>query len=272
MNLDKYLTNKSILFFLILFSLVIYTQNAWIEGFFHDGYLYAALGKHAALKGKWIIPFLSETNFEKFNQHPPFVFMIMGLFFKVFGSSFTAARVFGASWTIASIILFSLFIRKSLPDNNFQKRIIFFTGIVFLLINDLIKKSRFPGLDTPLMFSFILNYLSFFHSYKLRMLNQDKLYHWLITGSLLGISLLIKGPPALIIPLGYFIFLIMSNSVKETLINFKPWAGLSVGFIIFSIWPLLLYYNNHFYIFEYYIKKQFFFSVVEGRGNQENNI
>jgi hypothetical protein len=46
--------------FLIIMALgvIVYLQHSWLQGFFQDGYLYAAFGKHAAENGHWLVPHL----------------------------------------------------------------------------------------------------------------------------------------------------------------------------------------------------------------------
>ena len=79
------------LFFL---AIVVYAQQAWVSGFFHDGYLYASLGKNAAIKDFWLIPHYTEQIYSRFSHHLPFIFILEGIFFKIFGASNTTARLF----------------------------------------------------------------------------------------------------------------------------------------------------------------------------------
>ncbi len=59
--------NHSPHFFFVLASMVIlYFQHLGTKGFFHDGYLYANLGKNAYQMGRWLIPFHSETQYFEF--------------------------------------------------------------------------------------------------------------------------------------------------------------------------------------------------------------
>lgn len=272
MNLNKYISEKTIIFILLSCALIVYAQHSWVEGFFLDGYLYSALGKHAAEKGTWLVPYLSETNWPKFDQHPPFIFMLMGIFFKIFGAGFTTSRVFGLSWAIISIALYSFFIMKILKNNPKKNGMALFTGIIFILIPSLIKKSRFPAMDTPLMFAFILTYLSFFRAYKLRIKDKDHFKDWILVGLFFGISLLIKGPPGLIIILGFLIFTTITHSTKKVFLSPLPWAGLCFGFMIFSIWPLLLYYHGDIQVFYSYLDNQLWRTIVDGRDRNNFNL
>ena len=253
-------------------GLVIYFQNAWVEGFFHDGYLYSALGKHALEKGRWLVPYLSETKWSEFNQHPPFVFMLLGLFFNFFGVSFTIARIFGAIWTILTLIIFTRFVLKTFKGHKKVNYLVFYFAVAFLINMILIKKSRFPGLDTPLLFFGTCCYLSYYKNLISMKNGKDVRFSWLWTGTFFGLSLLTKGIAALLILPGFFIFPIIQKSFKKTFFSIYPWLGLILGFAIFSIWPLLLSMEGKVYIFTSYLENQFLWSVVNGRGGESINF
>ena len=267
--MDKLSSKKQIL--LVLgFSLILLFQHSWVEGFFFDGYLYSALGKHAATNGRWLVPFLSDSHYANFDQHPPFLFMIMGIFFKIFGSSFTSARIFGSLWTFFSLMLMLWIIYRK---NGSRNNLLYFIGISFLLNIDLIKKSRFPGLDAPLMFFFTACFITFFMIYSHLRIKQKSVsfFYWLLFGALFGVALLIKGPPALFIPFGIFIFLILKKDLKFLMTSWLPWFALIFGCLIFSLWPIALKLNGSFYIFERYFDNQFVRTLVKGRGKTSVN-
>lgn len=242
----------------VFLSLVIYFQQSWVPGFFQDGYLYSVLGKNAAELGNWLVPFQSETQYPKFDQHPPTLFMIEGVFFKLFGFSYSSARVFSGLWSLASVVFLFYFLTKV---KNYKWA--FFSCLILILCPSLMKKTRFPGLDVPLMLSFAVSlgsyYLAVFKGHK-------KL--WIVCGVFAGLGLLIKGFPALLIALIIFLHLIFTKRLSE-LKSLLPWASLFLGLFLFGLWPLALYLSGDLQVFKDYINVQFFSTMVEGRGVQK---
>lgn len=243
----------------LLLGIVIYLQHAYVPGFFHDGYLYAALGKNAAFKGHWLVPFMSETVYAKFAEHPPFFFMIEGVFFSLVGSSFLTARLFAGLWGL--ILLWSTFkFAKRFYDENFA----FVTTILLVAMPFLIKKVRFPNLDIPLSCCFVLCFYYF-----LRITETRRLSHYLKFSAILGFAFLIKGIPAIFILLAIFIFVIFEKNLRSFFLDVKAWAAIFLSLLIFAIWPLALWLHGDFSIFREWFDRQFVSTIVKARGQQE---
>ncbi len=139
--------NNALLTGLFLFSVVLYCQQSWVPGFFHDGYLYAAFGKNAAQAGHWLIPHASDAVYSRFFHHTPTIFIFEGVFFKIFGASYTTARIFSASFSILTLFLIVHWLRAA-----GEKRWAYLSGVFFLCLPSLLKKTRFPSLDPALMY------------------------------------------------------------------------------------------------------------------------
>lgn len=240
---------------LVLFYLVLLLQNSWVEGFFHDGYLYSELGKNAAFENKWLIPHLNNEVYAEFYHHLPFVFILEGLFFKIFGASYITARIFISFFGLSSLVVLLNWLRREKGD-----KVAWLTGIVFILTFPLIKKTRFPNLDIPLMFFMLCSFKAYFYALKS---NNNK--NWSISGIFFGFALLTKPPIALFIP---FIILVhlLTNRKMNNLLRLPPWFGLFLGIIIFSIWPLSLFFNEKFHIFKSWFNFTFLHTISDGRG------
>ena len=246
------------LFFL---ATVLFAQQAWVNGFFHDGYLYASFGRNAALKGFWLIPHYTEEVYSRFFQHTPLVFILEGIFFKIFGVSNTSARLFVSGFSIATATLLIYWI--SMQKDKKRKWWPWMSVAVFLLIPPLIKKSRFVNLDIPLMF-FTSAALFFYW----RAFTSNR--HYYGYGIFFGLSLLTKGPMGLFIPMITTTHLLLTGKLKEHL--FKYLLAITLGFLIFSIWPIALHMTENFDIFLNYLKFTFRFTIQEGRNATENNL
>lgn len=244
---------------LTLFT-ILYLQNAWIPGFFADGYLYAAFGKNAAELGYWLIPHLTESINNEFFHHTPFIFILEGLFFKSFGSGYLQARIFGASFALFVFLSMWRFLKRI----NFKPDQIQLVLFLFISIPPLIKKSRFPNLDTPLMLFVFLSLL--FQYLALEETNQKgRRRYWFFSGALFGLALLTKGPAAILVLIASFFYLLVSKKLK-VLLGPAPWLGMCLGFLIFSIWPTTLYFSDKTYIFKDWLHFTFVETILEARG------
>lgn len=254
MKVNKYLSEKGFLFLLVL-GAALYFQHAWVQGFFLDGYLYSAFAKHAAEKGDWLIPHLSQTTYSQFPVHPPFVFSLNGLFFKIFGASYTTARIFSGLFSLICLIGVIRLVQKYDSEDK-----AFLSGLIFILIPPLIKKTRFPSLDGPLMLFVFMSLFFYFDAFK-----KNKKHSWVLTGLFFGLALLTKGPMAGLIPLAIIMHLLFAKKIS-LLKQVTPWLSLLLGFIIFSIWPLLLLIKGRADVLDLYIESTFFHTMLDGRG------
>lgn len=239
---------------LIVIGLTVWAQHSWVPGFFQDGYLYAAFGKNAAEAGYWLIPHLSPATYPEFGQHTPFAFILEGLFFTLFGSSYTSARIFATLFTILTMAVIYFWCKK------FEKNLAFLSSFIFIFIPPLIKKTRFPNMDLPLM---LWIYLSLYFSFYA--IEKNKRYFWIFSGLFFGFAMLTKGPIAFSIPLSLVIYLLFTKKTK-ILLNIWPWLSLLFGFALFSIWPLSLYCMGRMDIFYDYTKTVFIDTAVLARG------
>ncbi|MBF0359545.1 MAG: glycosyltransferase family 39 protein [Oligoflexia bacterium] len=253
-----------------LTAIVLLYQHLWVRGFFHDGHLYAALGKNAVLYNRWIAPYLSEINYPLFNQHPPLLFIMEGIFFKIFGISWVSARFFSVSCAFVSIVLLTYFVGQS-GNRVFA----FYSGLIFSLLPPLFKKARSPSLDITLMMLVLFSLFFYFQAYK-NYFDRDRdrdrwkwpLY-WLLAGTFLGFALLEKGPPALIIPMTVVVHLLLTGKISMLFKNAMPWVSLALGAALFCLWPALLYLEGREIIFWDYVNNQLFSTIVQGRGQKD---
>ena len=257
MRKENPLTSPVLLFF---FGLTLYLGNAWVPGMFFDGHLYMALGKHAAELGYWLIPHLSKSTHPEFSLHLPFVFILEGLFFKLFGSSYTTGRIFSALFSIGCFIILYLWTRKKSEAQAF------WSCFFFLIIPPLIKKTRVPGLDTPLMFFCLLcAWLTFCYL-------EEKRLKWAISAGLAwGCALLTKGPIAFFVPCGVLFYLAISRQ-KDVFFDFKTWLIPVAGLALFSIWPVGLWMMGKSEIAQKYFVSVFIDTALKGRGVPYNDF
>ena len=250
---EDHLTSTGIV---LLIACLTLGQSSWRRGYFHDGYLYAGLSKSIAENGNWLAPHFAPTFDNQYFDHPPFFLWYQAGFFKLFGASWTTSRISNSILSLAVIaILFSL-VRRETQDRWWT----FYAGIILALTPPFIKTSNFPNLDCALTLfisiSFACAYISSI---------RGGYRWWIITGISFGISALLKGPPAAVVPAGIVVYLLMAGKIRQ-LLHPAPWIGLFLGMSMFCIWPLLLAYNGHWEGFLEWYNRQIVGTVVEGRG------
>lgn len=191
-----------------------------------------------------------------FHDHPPLVFWLQHLFFKVLGVNLWSLRLPFALAGIISIWLVYL-IGKELKDRN--------TGLISALFLSVISYhvwiSRI-GLQESLLIVFILASLYFF----LKNLKVDltklgkvgKLPPFLLFGLFFGLALLVKYT-AVIFLIPIFFYLLVYR--RDLLASHQFWLSLVFSLILFSpviIYNLQLYQNfNHFdFQFSYLLSQQ----------------
>jgi len=230
-------------------------------GFFHDGYLYAALGKNAAELNEWLVPSVSKAAHTRFHDHIPFVFILEGAFFKVFGSGFWQARLFVNIFSL--LIVYEIF--KKLRKYRYYEQSL--VAIFFFLISlPFLKQARYPNLDIPLTYFILMALFKYFD-----IVAEKKKSDWLLVGFWWGLALLTKGPIAFVVPIVILVHLVSSKKIFKELKLKEPWIGLFVGLVVFFIWPFLLWLTNNLDVFHGYIQHTFFNTIKDSRGTLKND-
>jgi len=104
--------NQTLYFYIFVFSLFlgICSPHLFSHGMFMDGLLYATISKNLAdgLGNIWNLH-LTNTLFPEFHEHPPLVFGIQSLFFKLFGESFYIEKIYSfATFIIVGLIIIAI--------------------------------------------------------------------------------------------------------------------------------------------------------------------
>ncbi len=92
------------------------------DGMTFDGVLYAGISKNLANNlGSFWQPHFSKTYFNTFFQHPPLVFGIQSMFFKVLGNSIYVERLFSFSNAILSLLGIVAIWRLTFKDSKLKR-------------------------------------------------------------------------------------------------------------------------------------------------------
>ena len=247
--------------FTFFIFLILFLPSVLKDGMFLDGITYSAISKNLASGlGDFFNLTYSKTIHTNFHEHPPLVFGIQSLFFKILGNSFYTERVFGLFISLLTFwgitLTWSLFWKKDQQKLSWIP-VLFWISIPLVLWsyrNNLLENTM--GVFTLFSSYFILKSLI------------KKIWFYLIFGSLfIVLGLLSKGPVAffpLSIPLIY-------GLVYKT----KNYSLLSFFFLI--IWVVLI---GAFFVFMFpgvyenithYLNKQLFPAINNAREITTNN-
>jgi hypothetical protein len=182
-------------------------------------------------------------------ERPPFVYWLMILSTNIFGNQEFAYRF--PSFLIAMCLFPLFFFGMKKFDSEYHPIALFVSLLCFITSFDWWSSGQMALLDTTLStFMFLsLFFVMFFNKYK-------KTYYLFLSGIFLGLAILSKGPPSviLIIP---FIVMVLLKQIKMKEIG----VVLFTGFLLISPW---LFLSIHKFGFNNFIHT-FLFSFVFSR-------
>jgi 4-amino-4-deoxy-L-arabinose transferase-like glycosyltransferase len=211
------------------------------DGMFMDGVLYAAVAKNQAEGfGSFWYPIFADTwnkhGVHTFHEHPPLVFGIQSLFFKIFGTSIYVERFY--SFLMAMLTAWLIHLNwKTLFQN--QKNIIKFSWLPILLwiIIPVCFWSFQNNMHENTMGVFTL--LSTYFLLKFYFQKQQNTF-LILAGGFIFLASFTKGVPGffpLAVP-----FLIWISHRKSTFVNVIHHTSL-LGFSIFLFYAILMLYE-----------------------------
>lgn len=119
--MNSKVNNTFKVFTLLVFS-VLLLPNIFMDGIFMDGLIYATLGHNLANGiGSFWYPSFSSTVSVVFFEHPPLVFGIQSLFFRMFGDAFYIEKIFSLFNAVISAFLVGLIWRKTSINSEIKK-------------------------------------------------------------------------------------------------------------------------------------------------------
>ncbi|OSZ78459.1 hypothetical protein CAP35_09460 [Chitinophagaceae bacterium IBVUCB1] len=106
-----YTTNKLIGTIVLLFMFTAFLERSVQEGMFFDGITYASIARNLAI-GKGSFWELYYRNSWTFSEHPPLMFGILSVFFRLLGDHFYTEKVYNLFIWIVTIIMLTSFWKK----------------------------------------------------------------------------------------------------------------------------------------------------------------
>ena len=160
------------------------------KGMFLDGVTYATISKNLANGyGSFWIPQYTQTHFSQFHEHPPLVFGLQSLFFKLLGDGFLTERIF----TLFTAILTAIGIVANWNLFNSTNKIYSWVPVLFWIATPLIFWSYQSN-----MLENTLAFCCLFSVYFIAKGSLKNNFIYLSIGSLfIFLALLTKGPVGL---------------------------------------------------------------------------
>lgn len=208
----------------------------WLsKGMFLDGLMYASIAKNLSLGvGTWWDLHYTNFNDPHFMSHPPLVFWIEAILFKIFGNSIYLEKIYSVfTFILSGFMIFILWknIRTEKISNNSWIALFFFAIIpltTWASVNNMLE-------NTMMLFDLLAVFFIF------KSVNKYKFFYLLLSGICIFLAFMSKGLVALF-PLS-LIFWIWLVERKSTFLKmfFETFFLLFITLLPFL---LLIYFNE----------------------------
>lgn len=212
------------------------------DGMFMDGVLYTSVSKNLANGiGSFWFPEFSETwvknGYYTFHEHPPLVFGIQAIFFKIFGNSLYTERIY--SFLTACITAYFIVKTWQLVTKEYQEiQNIGWLAVFLWIIIPVCFWAYQNNIQENTMGVFTL--LSVYFSLKALFLNQKNYINIIISGVFIFLASFSKGVPGLF-PIGVIgLYWIVNRSYPFSKVVIYTFILIAVPVLIYS----LLLLNN----------------------------
>ncbi|MEO9532530.1 MAG: glycosyltransferase family 39 protein [Crocinitomicaceae bacterium] len=211
------------------------------EGMFMDGVLYACVSNNLAqgFGSMWFLKFseLGFANFATFHEHPPLIFWIQGLFFKLFGSSMYVERfyTFGTA-LIATWLLHKNWKLINYKDTALSKNA--WLAVVFWMLIPIVFWSYRNNVQENTMTIFVL--LSSFFALKAIHLKKKVILNLVLSGIMVFAASFAKGVPGffplVIVPAFWLVYRPFSF-IKMIAYSFVVTAACVISYLLILLIP-----------------------------------
>ncbi len=237
------------------------------DGMFMDGQLYACVSKNLADGlGTFWFPYFSETwgkcGFRFFLEHPPLVFGIQSVFFKVLGDSIYVERFYSFFTACITAYLILLTWKLILKDDS-ELRKLSWLPILFWIIIPVCFWSYQNNVQENTMGIFTL--ASVYFTLKGLTANRNTFIYIIFSGISIFLATFSKGIPGLfpIVVIGLYWLINKNTSAKERHPNFSKMTiyTLILIFVPVLIYSLILLNNDAFESLSFYINNRAFHRI-----------
>lgn len=230
-------SNSIFYIFLLALFILLFFPNLLQKGMFVDGLWYATISRNMAEGfGSFWSPAFTPTMFPEFYEHPPLVFSIHSIFFKIFGDALWVEKIYSLFITILTLLLIISLWRVIFKERADLKPFAYIPCILWMLIetvylfypNNMLECSM--GIFTLISVILILKGIS--------NNNQSSYLYIFLAGISLSLAFLSKGFTGLypLIAILIYAFIYQSLSWRKILLyNGILWSSFGLIFIIFFV-------------------------------------
>jgi len=235
--------------------LIILTPTLFTDGMFMDGTIYSVISRNLAegYGSFWHLHF-SQTLMYDFYGHPPLVFYLTSLLFKIFGDSMFVERIYSLLTGFVAAGLIVLILKTFLPRNRQIRIIALFTWLSFPLVSW--TYANYMLENTVTVFILLSTYFMIKH------FRKRNFFMIFLAGISLFAAFMSKGLTALFIWfVPFFYFIIFKKNEKTAIIRILLD---SFGLIVFTVLPfliMLLVSENAELFFTHYFNEQILGSI-----------
>ncbi|MCX6183389.1 MAG: glycosyltransferase family 39 protein [Bacteroidetes bacterium] len=175
------------LFIILTIFIALAIPDLFADGMFMDGLMYAVVAKNLAHgEGSFWFLHFSDTLFSSFHEHPPLVFGIESIFYKIFGDSVLVEKLFSfATYFISGLVL--VLIWKEITQNKLS--IIAWLPLLLWVPMPLVHWGAVNNMLENTMLIFVCLSVLF----TIRSLSQKRYFYLILSGLMLFAAFMCKG-------------------------------------------------------------------------------
>lgn len=216
MNLKKNKKINQYWLFTILIGLVLVFPYFMQKGMFLDGVTYAVISKNLANGiGTFFQPHYTKTLSPVFYEHPPFVFWLQSVFFKILGNHYMVEKLYslltGVLTGMGIILLWNFFSKEDSKKNNW-----------FVLLLWILTPLVFWSFSNNILENTVSVFVVFSVFFTLNFLKTKKYFYIILSSSFIVMAFLSKGFIGvfpIVVPIIYAFSLRDRNFKKPLLTN-----------------------------------------------------
>ncbi len=219
-------TEKQLVFFWLFFCFVALTYKlGGVPPYHSDENFYVESSRNMVESGDYLTPIYND---KKRFAKPILYYWFVSASYKVFGVSLSSARLtsaFFGSLTIGLLYLISC--------RLFNSRIAFYSILILPSAFLHFQISRWATTDIVMSFFILMAIYYFVRSYQSQFKRKLDIYLFYLA---MALGFMVKGPPAIIIPLLIAVIYLMATRKRESLRQLRIGQGLLILLVIISPW------------------------------------
>ncbi|MFC1700276.1 glycosyltransferase family 39 protein [Patescibacteria group bacterium] len=200
-----------------------------------DEAIYAKIAKNMVIDGEYIVQRWHNHWESVWYEKPPLYMWFMAFFMKILGFNAWAARLPSALFGLGTVIMTYLLGKKL-----FNKTVGFISGLALITTTQFLYYSRASMLDVTATFFLVLSLYIY-----LLAVEKEKRGLWILSGVVVGLSVMIKGVvgllpfPIIVIYELYLLFTKQEKLNKERIMNYLSMFGASM--VVSLPWHIEMY-------------------------------